>query len=68
MPCIDEMLEQLHEKKVFTTLDAKSGYWQVQMDPASREKTAFWTSNGFYKLMVMPFGLCNALATFHSTC
>jgi len=64
MPRIDDMLEQLNGKKVFTTLDAKSGYWQVQMDPASREKTAFRTNNGLYEFMVMPFGLCNAPATF----
>ena len=64
MPRIDDMLEQLQGKKIFTTLDAKSGYWQVQMDPASRDKTAFWTTNGLYEFLVMPFGLCNAPATF----
>ena len=64
MPHIDDMLEQLKGKRIFTTLDAKSGYWQVQMDPISREKTAFRTSNGLYEFLVMPFGPCNALATF----
>ena len=64
MPRIDDMLEQLKGKRIFTTLDAKSGYWQVQMDPTSREKTAFRTSNGLYEFLVMPFGLCNAPATF----
>ena len=64
MPRIDDMLEQLQGKKIFTTLDAKSGYWQVQMDPASRDKTAFRTTNGLYEFLVMPFGLCNAPATF----
>ena len=64
MPRIDDMLEQLKGKRIFTTLDAKSGYWQVQMDPTSREKTAFQTSNGLYEFLVMPFWLCNAPATF----
>jgi len=61
MPRIHDMLEQLKGKK---TLDAKSGYWQVQMDPSFRKKTAFCTSNGLYEFLVMPFGLCNAPATF----
>jgi len=38
MPHVDDMLEQLNGKIVFTILGAKSGYWQVQMNPASREK------------------------------
>ena len=41
-----------------------SGYWQVQMDDASREKTAFTTHAGQYEFLVMPFGLCNAPTTF----
>ena len=41
-----------------------SGYWQVQMDNASREQTAFTTHAGLYEFLVMPFGLCNVPATF----
>ena len=63
-PCIDDMLDQLSGKKVFTTLDAKSGYWQVPLEETSRSKTAFSTSNNLYQFRVMPFGLCNAPATF----
>ena len=42
----------------------RSGYWQVEMAPADREKTMFYTQEGLFEFNVMPFGLCNAPATF----
>ena len=49
----------------FSCLDLKSGFWQIKMDEASREYTAFMVVNlGFFKCNRMPFGLCNAPATF----
>ena len=64
LPRIDETLEALAGSKWFSSLDLRSGYWQVKLDPADKEKTAFSTGLGLWQFTVMPFGLCNAPATF----
>ena len=64
LPRVDDSLDQLSQSHHFTTLDLASGYWQVLIDPASKEKTAFVTHSGLYEFSVMPFGLKNAPATF----
>ena len=64
LPRIDDALDTLSGSKLFSTLDMLSGYWQVEMSPADREKTAFCTPDGLFEFKVMPFGLCNAPATF----
>ena len=61
---MDDSLDLLSKAKYFTTLDLSSGYWQVKMGSRSQEKTAFNTYSGLYEFTVMPFGLCNAPATF----
>ena len=64
MPLVSETLDALSGTKYFSTLDLKSGYWQIEMHPESREKTAFATSSGLYEFLVMPFGLTNSGASF----
>ena len=64
LPCIDDTLDMLAGKRWFSTLDLASGYWQVSLSPEARCKTAFATHSGLFPFKVMPFGLCNAQATF----
>ena len=64
LPRIDDTLDTLGKAQWFSTLDLASGYWQVEVEPADREKTAFATAHGLYQFRVMPFGLCNAPGTF----
>jgi len=64
IPRVDDIVDRLHEAKYFTTLDIAWGYWHVEMDPESVEKTAFVTNQGHYEWLVMPMGLTNAGATF----
>lgn len=58
-------MDALASAKWFSTLDLASGYWQVEVDPKDKCKTAFTTCYGLYEFNVLPFGLCNAPITFH---
>ena len=65
LPCIDETLDCLGGAIIFTSLDLKSGYWQVEMDEESKALTTFTVGPlGFYECERMPFGLTDAPATF----
>ena len=64
LPRIDDTLDMLHGKHFFTTLDLASGYWQIELEESSKEKTAFIVENNLYEFNRMAFGLCNAPATF----
>ncbi|UYV64168.1 hypothetical protein LAZ67_2006908 [Cordylochernes scorpioides] len=64
LPHIQDMFDRLHGSRFFSTLDVAWGYWQIEMDPQSIQKTAFVTNDGHYEFLVMPFGLKNAASTF----
>ena len=61
---IDDSLDQLSRCGYFSTLNLKSGYWQIPMHEKDKEKTAFTCHTGLFEFNVMPFGLANAPATF----
>ena len=65
LPRIKEALESLVSAEHFSCLDLKSGFWQIKMEEALKQYTAFTVGNlGFFKCDHMPFGLCNVPATF----
>ena len=65
LPRIQETLDSLVGARHFSCVDFLSGFWQIPMSPDSRKYTAFTVGNlGFFECQRMPFGLCNAPATF----
>ncbi|KAJ8356934.1 hypothetical protein SKAU_G00197280 [Synaphobranchus kaupii] len=64
LPRVDETLDLVSGSSWFSSLDLRSGYWQVPLSPEARAKTAFCTSGGLWQFRVLSFGLCNAPATF----
>ena len=61
---VTEMIDTLAEARIFTTIDLKSGYHQIEMYPDDIPKTAFITQFGLYEWKVLHFGVCNGPATF----
>lgn len=64
LPRIDDLLDRLHGAQFFTSLDMQMGYHQVEVAPDDVPKTAMRTRYGSYEFVVLPFGLCNAPATY----
>ncbi|GKF26096.1 reverse transcriptase domain-containing protein [Tanacetum coccineum] len=64
LPFMDQMLERLAGNKFFFFLDRFSRYFQIPIEQADQEKTTFTCPYGTYAYKRMPFGLCNAPATF----
>ena len=64
LPRVDESLDLVSGSTWFSSLDLRSGYYQVPLSPSARPKTAFCTGRGLWQFKVLSFGLCNAPATF----
>jgi len=64
LPFMDQMLERLTGQTYYCFLDGYSGYNQIMVDLRDQEKTAFTCPFGSFAYRRMPFGLCNAPATF----
>lgn len=64
LPHIDRILSMLRGAKYVSSIDLRKAFWQIPLDPASREKTAFSiVGRGLFHFVTMPFGLCNAAQT-----
>ena len=64
LPFIDQLLERVSGHPFYCFLDGYSGYFQIEIAPEDQEKTTFTCPFGAYAYRRMPFGLCNAPATF----
>lgn len=60
LPAVDQTLAMMKDAKVFTKLDARSGFWQIPLTPESRPLTTFITPFGRFQFNRLPFGIASA--------
>ena len=66
LPVLDDILPELSNAKLFSTLDVKNAYWHVVLDDESSKLTTFSTPFGRYRWLRMPFG-CNVSSEIFQT-
>ena len=64
LPNIRDVIDRMDGVNYWSTLDAASAYWSVPLAEEDKEKTAFAIPRGKFEFNVMPYGLCNAGATY----
>lgn len=64
LPNTEDCMEPLSGNIFYSQLDMASGFWQIPLSQRAKELTAFRTDEGLYQFKRMPFGLCNAPASF----
>ncbi|CAC5407335.1 unnamed protein product [Mytilus coruscus] len=67
LPNLSDVLDTLGEKQAqtYSVCDMRQGFWQLELDEQSKEKTAFMTHRGQYEFNRLPYGLANSPATFN---
>nr|VZI32539.1 unnamed protein product [Spirometra erinaceieuropaei] len=63
LPRMDDLVASMAGKKFFSNLDLSSSYWQIEVHPEDRAKTAFSLPSGLFEFTTLPIGLANAAAT-----
>eukprot|EP00731_Ephydatia_muelleri_P017556 Em0010g654a len=64
LPCVEQILAQLSGAKVFSKLDANSGFWQIKLSESSSPLTTFITPFGRFCFQRLPFGITSAPEIF----
>ena len=64
LPKIDHQVHELAKCKLFSTLDLKSAYYQIPLDPKDRVYTAFEANGKLYQYRRLPFGVTNGVSAF----